>query len=119
MKITVDKAKLREKLVINLEEHAAKYDKAMGIYEEKVRGWFEENLARIKAVDWSKVQRVCPYPVPEKHNDDYYRVIDMLDWSLGDTYDLEEHEFEQYINDQWGWHRTFAANTASYLVEEG
>jgi hypothetical protein len=116
--ITVEKARLVDMLQQNLAVHMGKYDVAMERYQAKVREWFEENLARIMSGDFIHVQRVCPYPVPEKHDEDYVRALDMLAWDLGDTYELTESDFQMYVNDDWGWARTFAANTASYLVEQ-
>lgn len=116
--ITVEKAKLIDALESNLAVHLGKYDVAMERYQERVRAWFEANMDRIMKGDFANVQRTCPYPVPEKHDDDYRRALDMLAWDLGDTYELTEVDFDQYINDEWGWARTFAANTGSYLVEQ-
>lgn len=114
--ITVDKAALATKLTENMQTHHEHWHQAMGHYEAKVREWFEVNLSNIIEGKWAEIQRSCPYPVPEDHTDDYERVLDMLKWDLGNTYELSEGDFDQYVNDNWGWQRSFAANTMSYLV---
>jgi hypothetical protein len=117
--VTVNKASLMERLIANRDAHAGIYEKAMAVYESKVREWFETNLALVKEGKWVDVRRSCPYPVPEEHTEDYQRAIDMLTWDLSDTYELSEGDFDQYVNDNWGWARSFTANSAAYLVTEG
>ncbi len=116
--ITVDKKQLVKALQENLTIHLGKYETALQRYQDRTREWFEANLDRIVKGDYVNVQRTCPHPVPEKHDDDYRRALSMLAWDLGDTYELTEVDFDQYVNDEWGWARTFAANTGSYLVEQ-
>lgn len=115
--IVVNVDRLKEIVSGNREQHQAKYEKALVVYQEKVREWLEAQLALIAAGDFDHVQRVCPYPLPEIHLDDYDTALGMLDWHVGETYELDEVSFEQFIQDQWGWHRSFMANTASYLVD--
>jgi hypothetical protein len=113
--ITVRKSDLHQALETNMAEHHDTYVTAMQVYEVKVREWFEENLALIQRGQMHKVQLRCPYPVPEEHTDDYQRAIDMLQWDQGDTIVLSEADFITFINNEWGWHRSFLANTTSYL----
>jgi len=115
--ITVDKKTLLEKLEANRAKHADKHARAMERYQEKVTEWFQTNLNRITAGEFREIQRSCPWPVPQDHTDDYQRVIDMLAWDLGNTYELTEQDYECYVNDGWGWAREFAATNSAYMVE--
>jgi hypothetical protein len=117
--ITVNKADLVRVLTENLASHRGTYEAAMRVYEDRVREWFETNLTHIKDGKWEQVRRTCPHPVPEEHTEDYQRALDMLGWDLGDTYELTEGDFDQYVNNNWGWSRSFMANSAAYLVTEG
>jgi len=53
--------------------------------------------------------------MPEEHTADFDRAIEALEWHTGDEIELEEHQFEELVRNQWGWHRAFMANTTSYL----
>jgi hypothetical protein len=115
--ITVDKAQLLKTLETNQAEHLRKHETAMERYVEKATEWFEANLALMRDGNHQRVERLCPWPVPVEHAADYQRVIDMLGWDLGNTYDLDEADYRQYVDDQWGWAREFAASNAAYFVE--
>ena len=52
---------------------------------------------------------------PTDHSDEYARVLRMLDHSADDVIELEEHEYVQYVEDEWGWKRSFKALTGSYI----
>lgn len=52
---------------------------------------------------------------PHDHSDDYSRVLRMLDLSADDVIELQEGEYVQYVEDEWGWKRSFKAITSSYI----
>lgn len=117
--IEVNKADLEQALRVNRDEHVTIYQKALEAYKVKVRAWLEDNLAYIEAGEFDKVRRTCPYPTPEEHTEDFQRVIDMLGWDIHTTYELNERDFQCYVQNEWDWNRSFMANTAAYLVTEG
>jgi hypothetical protein len=53
-----------------------------------------------------------PYPVD--HTEDYDRVVEQLEWSLDDTLELNEQEFNTYVRDQWGWKQAFQETHTMY-----
>lgn len=114
MLIKVNKAKLLQTLRGNQFDHKAQYDKAIEVYRTKALEHFNACIDKIK--DGGEVEHYLRLPVPEEHTEDYSRAISMMDWHVGDYVELEEEQFEAYIRNKWGWHKTFFANTGSYLA---
>lgn len=112
--ITVDKAKLIETLKTNRDEHRAIFDKAMEVYADKMIEELERRVREIKAK--SKIRRGFSLPEPEDHTADFDTAIQMLEWDTGDEVELSFGEFQQYVQNEWRWQQSFAANTASYSI---
>lgn len=115
-KIIVNKTQLLEALRINRTKHVDIFQQAIEKYREQAIVRFEEYIAQIKA--GKSVPRALPLPMPEEHTDDYDRAIQMLEWHLEADVSVTEQEFRQYVQDQWGWYHSFAANSASYTTAE-
>lgn len=96
----------------NRENHSATFEEAVTVYQAELLRVLEQKIEDVRA--GRKVAHVITLPTPEEHTADYDRVIRMLEMSLDDEVELDEHQFDEYVNDQWGWQRTFAANTLSY-----
>ncbi len=113
--VTVDKAELYEVLAKNREAHHEKFAKAQGVYRDRVILELEKSLQRARAGD--KVEHYIRLPIPEDHTDDYDRVMQMLEMHQFGNIKLTQSEFQCYVQDEWGWLKTFAANTTSYLAD--
>lgn len=111
--ITVDKAKLMETLKTNRDAHRDKFLQAQKKYREKVVEELDKRLEMARAGQKPSLNFNLVEPV--EYTESYDTAIAMLEWEQGDTIDLEEHDFKQYVLDQWGWHKMFAANSLSYL----
>lgn len=110
--ITVSKSKLLESLTKNREEHAAEFQLAIDKYRERVILELNDRLDKVKA--GKDIDLYFRLPVPEEHTEDYDVAIQMLGWHTGDTLELDQHMFQQYVMNNWGWAKSFAANTSSY-----
>jgi hypothetical protein len=55
------------------------------------------------ARDGKKIQRALSMAEPQDHTKDYDRVIDMLEMSQDEIIEIEAHEFDQYVRDNWAW----------------
>lgn len=113
MKFTVNKERLLEQLRSNRTEHAEQYQQAMMVYREKAIEWFNECVDKV--LKHGEVERALRLPMPEEHTADYDGAIEALEWHTGEEVELEEHQFDELVRNQWGWHRTFLQNTTSYL----
>jgi len=116
--ITVNKAALIAKITEERDQHKALYDKAVIAYTAQ----FVEAAQRFaeEAVERAKSGRVFAnftwLPVPEEHTEDFDRAIEMLQWEVGDEVTLSEHDFATLVQNQWGWARSFTANSISYTT---
>lgn len=113
--ITVNKEKLIKTLKVNRHEHQAIFDKAQEVYRAKMIEEFERSLAETKA--GGKIRRAFSLPEPENHTEDFDTAIKMLEWDTSDEVDLSAGEFRTYVENEWGWQRSFAGNTEAYLVQ--
>lgn len=111
--ITVRKAQLLETLIQNRDEHQVIFDKAQEAYRASMIDELDRALAEAKG--GKQIKRMFTLPVPENHTDDFNTAIKMLDWHTEDDIELEQHEFEQYVENRWAWRASFAANTQSYV----
>jgi len=112
--ITVDKADLKVRLQTNRASHHSTYLKAVEVYRKKAAELAKEQAELLLRGEIRVI--VVNLPVPEDHTDDYDRALQMLDWDKGSVTILTEDEFRQYVQDDWGWQRSFATNTTSYLA---
>lgn len=114
-KITVEKVELLKILRLNRASHTAKFARAQEVYKERVIQELEESLVRAKHGD--RVDHFIRLPIPENHTNDYSRVIQMLEMHKLDNIELTKSEFQCYVQDEWGWLKSFDANTTSYLID--
>jgi nitric oxide synthase oxygenase domain/subunit len=110
--ITVTKADLIATLRENRDAHQEVFDKAQVVYREKMIEELDRALE--EARNGGKIRRGFSLPVPENHVEDFDTAIQMLEWDTGDTVDLTMREFRQYVQNEWGWQASYAANTLSY-----
>jgi hypothetical protein len=97
----------------NRARHSETFQKALDAYYNEMLRLLEQKIADVRA--GRKVSHVITLPTPEEHIADYDRVIGMLEMSLDEEVELDEHQYDEYVNDEWGWRRSFTANTSSYL----
>lgn len=116
-KITVSKGDLVATLKTNRANHKAEYDKAVEVYKERFVDMAKKFAtdAVYRAANGIKFEGFGWLPVPEEHTDDFDRALQMLEWDLGETVELSTYEFAQYVQNDWGWAKSFASNTSSYL----
>ena len=112
-KVKVNKKELRDIVQKNRDNHRETFLKAQGVYRTRVIEELDRMLDDAK--NGRKIRRNVSLPEPEEHTEDYDRVLMMLDMSVDDTIELQWNEFMNYVQDEWGWNRTFAANTSSYI----
>lgn len=117
-KITVNKQQLLLTLQANMAAHKDEYEKAVEVYRER----FVEQAQRFAEDAILAARRHQPFvqfgwlPVPEEHTEDYQRAIEMLEWEIEDEVTLTEVDFGTLVQNQWGWARSFAQNTSSYVA---
>jgi len=99
-------------VVENKEKHAAEFHAAYVGWVETCRQSATTMMERFDAS--AEPDEMFRFPTaPVSHEDDYSRVVDMLEYTTDSTVALTESEFEQYMRDQWSWS---AGHQASFMA---
>jgi hypothetical protein len=110
--VTVKKDDLIEVVKKNRAEHRAIFEEAVIGYQTQCLELLEEHIKRLKKN--SKYRVAINLPIPEDHTADYDRALTMLGMSVHDEIEMSEHDFAQYVMDDWGWQRAFLASSSNY-----
>ena len=115
--VKVYRLALVAKITENRASHAKAYDEAMVGYRAAVE------KAILKALRDHRKRKLTPYEAiyplrkldpPQSHLDEYDRLLAMLEMSVDSEITLAEHEFRQFVLDEWTWKREFIASTSAY-----
>lgn len=113
--IRIDKATLLKKLKENLEQHRVDYKEMVKDYFILIKKIQRENSRLIHSNDLTKMAKLQSYPQrPVSYESEYNRAISMLEYSIDDVIELESHQFQQLVMDEWGWKQSFTAVSSSY-----
>ena len=110
--ITVDKSNLLEVLKKNRTGHRAIFEEALEGYRKRVVSELQSRLdAALSGVKWDACIELVQ---PEDHTIEYDRAIQMLEMDIDSTVKLSSTEFQNYVQDEWGWTDRFLTSNASY-----
>ena len=98
----------------NATKHVADYDEAVADYKVGVLKVAKANLKIANTGDLSKFVFNKLPPAPVNYADNYSRAIRMLELSIEDTLEIEEHIFNQLVLDEWSWKQNFTASATLY-----
>ena len=108
--VKINKADLLDAIKFNRKKHQNEVLEAIKAYKQKALNEYQEAIKLLQ--DTNKVSRInLQEPVDKR--DDYDRVIKMLEMSADAVIELDSHEFDQYVMDNWEWknHAIFANST--------
>lgn len=114
-KIKVNKAELQAKLLDNRRKHETEYNEAKAGWHVKALEAFNKAIEDFKNGDYSTVNPLGSLPKPQHHLKDYDLAIKMLEMSVDNEIEIEQHDFNQYVMDEWSWKAGFALTNSSYL----
>jgi hypothetical protein len=112
-RITVSKADLMETLKSNQREHNKQYEAALKQYRKQLVAELDYLLERARK--GKTVSHYLKLAIPEQHDDSFKTAIEMLEWSVSDTVELDQRDFQRFVQNEWEWKQSWHANTASYL----
>lgn len=112
--ITVNKAELLATLENNLSQHEEEYAQALVKYREKLIEELDGKLADAKA--GKKVDHMLRLPIPQSYAESFQTAIEMLQWSVDDEVELDQRDFQRFVQNQWEWAQQYAASNAVYLA---
>ena len=117
MKSQILVAELREILKVNRAKHKARYKEAMIGYRKKTVKLLEGILAEISNSGKIPFHIALLPNRPEDHTKDYDNLIAMLKLHTEthhDTIEIDQHEYDEYVNDNWCWKSDFSSSCSSY-----
>ena len=110
--IKVKKEELLAKLKENKDTHRKIFLEAQEGYRTLVIEQLETMLSDARG--GKKINRHLSLSEPTDQTRDYDRVIRMLEMSQDDVVELSEHDFAQYVLDDWSWKRNFLVSNSVY-----
>ena len=110
--ISVDKDQLIKTLKKNRKKHVKIFLRAQIAYRQQVVDWLDRSLDDAK--NGREFQTFITLPKPENHTADFDTAIEMLEWDKGPEVVLSQRDFQRFVQNQWEWRASFAANTESY-----
>jgi len=112
--VTVRKEELLNALTENQAHHREEFEKAQDGWRSTVIEELDRRLADARA--GRKVVTVFSYPEPEDHTKDYDRVIRMVEMSVDSELTIAEHDFAQFVMDDWHWKANWSASNMAYVT---
>lgn len=112
--VKMNRMELLEIVKQNATKHVADYDEAVIDYKVGVLKVAKANLKIANTGELDKFVFNKMPPAPVNYADNYNRAIRMLQLSVDDVIELEDHIFNQLVLDEWGWKQQFVAQSALY-----
>jgi DNA-directed RNA polymerase subunit F len=112
--VTVDKKQLIEKLTTNLKNHKKKYQQAYA-------SWKKESIEALKKAiknvenDKQLIGNILDV-MPQDKSDEYEDAIRMLEWDTNNTIELDQQQFNAFINDEWDWSQHWTTVNTKYFA---
>ena len=99
----------------NKVKHVAEFTESVQDYVNAVVKITKANLKLANTTSLEEIAKIRNLPQkPMSYEDNYTRAIRMLELSVEDTIEVEEHIFNQLVLDEWGWKQAFTASAALY-----
>jgi hypothetical protein len=112
--VKVKRSELLERIKKNRESHRDLFLKAQEGYREAMIEELDRMLKEAQA--GRTIRRSVSMVEPQDHTKDYDRVISMLEMSQDDVVEIQEHEFDQYVMDNWSWKAMADTTNAMYAA---
>lgn len=113
--VKIDRKQLLSIVSENQKKHVAEYLEAVEDYKTAALKLSQQNLKLAKSGDLEKISKIRALPQrPTSYEDNYTRAIRMLELSVEEVIEVEEHIFNQLVLDEWGWKQQFTAMATSY-----
>lgn len=115
--VVVEKARLIETIKANRTKHLEAFEEAAMGYRKAVAEMLENFKVQLEQQMATPIE-ICnafgKLEEPKNYLREYDRILQMLDMSVEDQIILAEHEFQQYVMDEWNWSRGFQGLVRTY-----
>lgn len=109
--IKVDKFRVLGIIKTSRKKHKKDYYDAIKAYRVKVGDLMAKELQKVvSGEDFDPYFRV---EKPQSHLNEYDLAIQMLEMSVDDVIEIQAHEFNQLVNDEWNWKSQFKSSIYS------
>lgn len=113
--IKMNRLELLEIVKANKLKHMAEFEESVIDYKNLVLQIAAANHKLAKTADLAEFKKIKQHPsAPTSYEVSYSRAIRMLELSVEDVIEIEEHIFNQLVLDEWDWKRGFVAASAMY-----
>lgn len=115
--VNVSRTKLIAVLKENLKKHVGDYAKAIVNYRLALQADLTAALeqANDPKANLSKIK--VDFSCPQSYASQYQQVIDMLEFSVDETINLDNQAFRAYIKDEWSWKSGFELANSTYATK--
>lgn len=113
--VKVNRTELLDIVRKNKEKHIAEFNEAVSDYLEVVIKITGENLGLAETRNFDQLAKIKSIPAPPtSYESSYARSIRMLELSVDEIVELDEHTFNQLVLDEWQWKQMFTTSNLSY-----
>ena len=113
--IKMNRIELLDIVRANKVKHVAEYEDSVVDYKKAVLQIALSNAKIAKTGDLNEFNKIKTNPpAPQSYETSYSRAIRMLELSVEDIIEVEEHIFNKLVLDEWDWKRNFSATAALY-----
>lgn len=110
--IKVDKNKLIEKIKENKKAHIEAYEKALVAYKAEA---LKQLSSLIKRAEEGDTKLSLHLTTPINNADNYDKIVEMFEWEIEDFVELEQQEFNEYVQDETDFALRARASNTAYL----
>lgn len=112
--VNVSRVKLLKALKENLIKHQADY--AQAVFNYRLALQVDLTAALVQANDpKSRLDKIkVDFAHPQSYASQYQQVIDMLEFSMDETINLDSQAFRAYVKDEWSWKGSFELTNSTY-----
>jgi hypothetical protein len=100
-------------LEANRAQHRVIFGEALEGWRREAIKWFNARVRALRNGD-TGVGTYFNLTRPVDHTKDYDVALAMLHATEDDTLVLDENEFRQYVQDEWGWKKSWVVSNSMY-----
>lgn len=113
--VKMNKSELLKIVLENKEKHIKEYLESVEDYKKGAVKLANEHVELAATGDLAKIAKIKSMPgAPTSYEKEYDRAIRMLELSVEDIIEIEEHVFNQLVLDEWTWKQNFVASASLY-----
>lgn len=113
--VKMNKVELLEIVRANKEKHVREFKESVEDYTKAALKIAQANLELAVTGDLEQIAKIKSLPAkPTSYEDAYTRAVRMLELSVDEVIEIEEHIFNQLVLDEWSWKQNFTASATLY-----